>query len=99
MWTVISHPITFKERDTAEKAAEDNKTTLSAAIAKMPGASYVELAKKCEFFMKNGEPYKSLVQRLITALKNEKMIKKQGGRWVLTKSGKQEAEQQNEIPF
>lgn len=61
--TVIAYPITLKERDTAEKAAEDNKSTLLAAIAEVPGASYGELAKECDFYMKNGEPYKSLVQR------------------------------------
>ena len=97
LWTVIAYPITLKERDAAENSAENNKSVLLEAIQEMPGASYVDLAKECDFYMKNGEPYKSLVVRLITALKNEKKIKKQNGRWVLTKSGKGDI--QNEIPF
>ena len=97
LWTATAHPVTLQERDAAEKSAENNKATLLEAIQEMPGASYVDLAKECEFFMKNGEPYKSLVQRLITALKNEKKIKQQNGRWVLTKLGKGEI--QNEMPF
>ena len=71
-------------------------------MEKMPGASYTDLAKECDFYMKNGEPYKSLVQRLIIALKSEKLIKNQGGKWVLTKAGKEKAsenEEENEIPF
>ena len=102
VWTVIAHQVSVQERDAAEDAAEKNKAKLLAAMQKMPGASYTDLAKKCDFYMKNGEPYKSLVQRLIIALKNEKMIKNQGGKWVLTKSGKEkagESEEQNEIPF
>ena len=102
VWTVIAHQVSVQERDAAEDAAEKNKAKLLAAMEKMPGASYTDLAKKCDFYMKNGEPYKSLVQRLITALKNEKMIKNQGGKWVLTKAGKEkagESEEQNEIPF
>ena len=102
LWTVLAHQVTVQERDAAEDAAEKNKVKLLAAMEKMPGASYTDLAKKCDFYMKNGEPYKSLVQRLITALKNEKLIKNQGGRWVLTKAGKEKAsetEEENEIPF
>jgi hypothetical protein len=51
---------------------------------------------------KDGKPYKSLVQRLINALKEDKLIKKESGRWVLTKKGVAVAEiseRQNEIPF
>jgi hypothetical protein len=51
-----------------------------------------------EWFTKDGKPYKSLVQRLLNALKEEKMIKKESGRWVLTKKGVAEAEDV-ELPF
>jgi hypothetical protein len=98
LWTVIAHQVTTQERDAAADAAEKNKTTLLAAIAKMPGASYADLARECEWFMKTGEPYKSMVQRYIKALLNEKLIRSQGGKLVLTKAGKQEAKQE-EIPF
>jgi uncharacterized protein YjhX (UPF0386 family) len=68
----------------------------------MPGASIADLAKECEWFTKDGKPYKSLVQRLINALREAKMIKKEGVRYVLTKKGLAEAKEsgdENETPF
>ena len=65
---------------------------------KMPGASLAVLAEKLQWFTKDGKPYKSLVQRLLNALKEEKMIKKESGRWVLTKKGVTEAEE-IDLPF
>jgi hypothetical protein len=56
------------------------------------------LAEKLEWFTKDGKPYKSLIQRFLNALKEEKMIKKESGRWVLTKKGAAEAEE-IELPF
>jgi hypothetical protein len=102
LWTVIAHQVSTQERDAAEDEADKNKTELLVAMAKMPGASYADLAKACRWFMKTGEPYKSLVVRLVTALKNESLIKKQGGKWVLTKAGKEKVKVDNteeEIPF
>lgn len=98
LWTVTAKHITAKERDVAEDAAQKNKTELLAVLAKMPGASLADLAQELNWFTRDDKPYKSLVQRLITALKNEKLIKNQNGRWVLTKLAKEEVKQ-NEIPF
>ena len=102
LWTVIARAITEKERDAAEDAGQKSKAKLLAAMAKIPGASIADLAKECEWFTKDGKPYKSLVQRLINALREGKMIKKEGGRWVLTKKGHAEAKEsadENETPF
>jgi hypothetical protein len=56
-----------------------------------------------EWFTKDGKPYKSLVQRLLNALKEAKLVEKEAGRWVLTKAGKKEAENVTlddpEMPF
>ena len=97
-WTVMERLITGKERDAAEDTGQKNKAQLLAAMMKMPGASLAVLAEKLEWFTKDGKPYKSLVQRLLNALKEEKMIKKESGRWVLTKKGAAEAEE-IELPF
>ncbi len=51
-------------------------------MAEKPGASIAALAQELEWFTKDGKPYKSLVQRLLNALREDKMIKKEGGRWV-----------------
>jgi hypothetical protein len=102
IWTVIARPITDKEREVAEDTAQKKKGELLAAMAKMPGASISDLAKECEWSTKDGKPYKSLVQRLLNALREEKMIKKEAGRWVLTKKGLAEAKQsgeESEMPF
>jgi hypothetical protein len=53
---------------------------------------------------KDGKPYRSLVQRLLSALRENKLIKKEAGRWVLTKAGIKAAgtvnvQEQVEIPF
>jgi hypothetical protein len=72
-------------------------------MAKMPGASLADLARDVGWVTKDGKPYKSLVQRLFNALREEKMIKKESGRWVLTKKGHAEAkesgDEENEMPF
>jgi hypothetical protein len=87
IWTVIARAITDKERDAAENTAETNQNKLLAAMVRLPLASLSELAKECDWFTANGEPYKSLVQRLVNALKVDKLVKKEAGQWVLTKAG------------
>jgi hypothetical protein len=102
LWTVIAKPITSKERDAAEDTAQKNKDQLLAAMAKMPGASLAVLAQDLGWFTKDGKPYKSLVQRLLNALREEKLIKKENGRWVLTKKGGTAAtarKQEDDLPF
>ena len=78
-WTVMARTITAKEQDAAEDTGQENKAQLLAAMMKMPGASLAVLAEKLEWFTKDGKPYKSLVQRLLNALREEKMIKKELG--------------------
>jgi AAA domain len=102
LWTVVAKPITAKERDAAEDNAQKNKNQLLAAMVKMPGASIAVLAQELKWLTKDGKPYKSLVQRLLNALRDEKLIKKETGRWVLTKIGKAEAKASDDeidIPF
>jgi hypothetical protein len=92
LWTVIACQVTEGERNAAEDTAEKNKGKLLAMIVKMPGASMADLAQACEWFTKDGKPYKSLVQRLVNALKAEKMVRKENGKWVLTNKGRGQAD-------
>jgi hypothetical protein len=92
IWTVIAHQISGGERDAAEDTAEKNKNKLLAVLAKMPGASMADLAQACKWFTADGKPYKSLVQRIMNALKAEKLVKKENGRLVLTKKGRSDAD-------
>jgi hypothetical protein len=104
IWTVIARAITDKERDAAEDTGQKNKTQLLAAMAKIPGASLADLAKEVGWTTKDGKPYRSLVQRLLNSLRENKLVKKEAGRWVLTKAGAKEAgtvaaQEELEIPF
>ena len=73
------------------------------AMAKMRGASLADLAQSVGWLTKDGKPYRSLVQRTLNALREDKLVKKESGRWVLTKAGLKEAdlaaEIEDEIPF
>src|SRR5215471_4900564 len=104
IWTVIARAITEKERDAAEDTGQKNKAQLLAAMAKMPGASLADLAQEVRWTTKDGKPYRSLVQRLLSALREDKLVKKESGRWVLTKAGAKEAgtvaaQEEVDIPF
>jgi hypothetical protein len=104
IWSVIARSITGKERDAAEDAGQKNKAQLLAAMAKLPGASLADLATEVGWLTKDGKPYRSLVQRLLNSLRENKLVKKETGRWVLTKAGAKEAgtvsvQEQVDIPF
>jgi hypothetical protein len=102
IWTVTAKPITSKERDAVVNKAESNQSRLLAAMARMPGASMADLATECGWSTQDGKPYKSLVQRLVTGLKANKLVKKEAGRWVLTKAGIAKAKEkvdEDDLPF
>ena len=104
IWTVIARTITDQERDAAEDAGQKNKAQLLAAMARIPGASLADLAQEVGWFTKDGKPYRSLVHRLLKALRESKLVKKESGRWVLTKAGQKEAGTANvqenvDLPF
>jgi hypothetical protein len=104
IWSVIARAITGGERDAAEDAGQKNKAQLLAAMAKLPGASLADLATEVGWLTRDGKPYRSLVQRLLSALRENKLVKKESGRWVLTKAGAKEAgtvsvQEQVDIPF
>jgi hypothetical protein len=64
---------------------------------------FVPLAESLDWFTKDGKPYKMLVQRLIKALIEDKLVKKQSGRFVLTRAGLKEAQMasldDDDLPF
>jgi len=104
IWTVIARSITDKERDAAENTGQKNKGQLLTAMAKIPGASLADLAKEVGWTTKDGKPYRSLVQRLLNSLRENKLVKKEAGRYVLTKAGTKEAgtvaaQEELEMPF
>jgi hypothetical protein len=102
IWSVTARAITAAEREAAEDAGQKNKNKLLAVMLRCPGVSLAVLADRVGWFTRDGKPYKSLVQRVINALKEDKLVEKKAGRYVLTKKGKEEAkgvDVDDEIPF
>lgn len=54
--------------------------------------SIAEMARALNWLSESGEPQKSVVHRVLTALKRGKLVVLERGRWMLTEKGEQEAE-------
>jgi hypothetical protein len=85
--TVYAKPLTAAERATAEDQGQTNQDRLLNAMKDHDGASLNELAEFCGWFYKSGDPNKSLVERTMRDLEARRLVKKEGGRWKLTKAG------------
>jgi hypothetical protein len=72
----------------ANRAREDD---LLKAIAEDPSASLTELAIRLGWKMRDGKPYKVLVSRTLTALKNAKLVAKDRDEYTITPKGKKAA--------
>jgi hypothetical protein len=77
------------ELDAAEDRGRENQERLVIAMQKVPRGSLAELAKQAGWYLKNGNPNRSLVQRVLRQLKESKLAKPVAGRWELTKAGKE----------
>ena len=85
--TVTAHPVSQLEVEEADSAARFRQDRLLTALQDNPSASLAALAKAVGWSYQNGEPNKTLVNRTLKALQAAHLIKKEGHRWVLTKSG------------
>jgi phage/plasmid primase-like uncharacterized protein len=85
--TVYAKPLTAAERATAEDQGQMNQDKLLKAMKARDGASLSELAEFCGWYYKTGEPNKSLAQRSMEDLEARSLVKKEHGRWTLTKTG------------
>jgi hypothetical protein len=89
IWTVTAAPMSATELDAAEDRGRQNQEILVFAMQKVPRGSIAELAKQAGWYLKNGNPNRSLVQRVLRQLKESKLAKPVAGRWELTKAGKE----------
>jgi hypothetical protein len=85
--TITAKPLSAVERATAEDQGQGNQDRLLDAMKYHNGSSLIELAKLCGWFYKSGDPNKSLVNRTMHDLEARRLVKKEGGRWKLTKAG------------
>jgi hypothetical protein len=87
IWTVFAVPVAEAERAAMETAREEKRSILLRAMRERPASSIAELAVAIGWTYRNGNPNRTLVQRLLTALKNEKLVEKKGDRYVITSKG------------
>lgn len=87
IWTVTAKMLSTQERSATEDRGQANQDKLISAMKAKEGATLIELASYCGWFYKNGAPNKSLVERTMHDCEARRLVKKEGGRWKLTKAG------------
>ncbi|MHC2718261.1 bifunctional DNA primase/polymerase [Bradyrhizobium diazoefficiens] len=87
IWTVTARMLTTAERAATEDRGQANRNKLIGAMKAKEGATLVELARYCGWFYKKGEPNTSLANRTMHDCEAQRLVKKEGGRWKLTKAG------------
>ena len=87
IFTVIARPLTDAERDTADQGVRGDQDALLQSMHEHPGLSFAGHASRLFWLYKNGQPDKTKVSRLMFALKADKLVKKERGKWVLTPAG------------
>jgi AAA domain len=92
--TVIAQYLTEEHQQALASVARSNDDKLLAEIARNPQASQAELATALGWFMKNGDPYKTMVRRGITNLEKHKLVKPDRDGFVLTDKGQQALKKQ-----
>jgi hypothetical protein len=91
IWTVIAVPIQEGERSAMADAGYAKRSQLLRAMIDRPASSIAELAQAVGWTYQNGNPNRSLVQRLLASLREEKLVEKKGDRWVPTPKGRKAA--------
>jgi hypothetical protein len=87
IWSVIAAPITEEEKNEAEEAGNDKQIKLLRVMKDNPAKSLAELAELLDFKYRNGEPNKSIVQRLLKNPIKDKLVEMRGNRHVVTPKG------------
>jgi hypothetical protein len=88
--TITARQITADQQAVAEDRIRSDQNILMAAMVQHPTASMTHLAMFCGWLTSDQQPNKSKVQRLMSALKREKLVENKRGVWVLTAKGRKE---------
>jgi hypothetical protein len=91
--TVVASPLSEIGQEEIAKTVHYHENELLAVLADPANkaASLSDLARACQWFMNNGQPYKVQVQRTLKSLIADKLVmKRRGGRFELTALGEQE---------
>lgn len=87
--TVVAVHITEQRAEEIRKSRSQEEDRLLFALLNHPEDSFPNLAFHCGW---NGDKAKSKVSRVMGRLKDDQLVKKHRGRWVLSPTGKTEAE-------
>jgi AAA domain/Bifunctional DNA primase/polymerase, N-terminal/Primase C terminal 2 (PriCT-2) len=87
IWTVTAAALTGAEHDAMDDALSAKQEALLHALHTKPSSSIAELAEALGWKYQNGEPNKSLVQRLVKRSVKDKYVELVGSRYQLTAKG------------
>jgi hypothetical protein len=99
IWTVFAEPVGEAEREAIEAAGERNRNALLCVMKNGPARSIAELAVALGWEYRNGDPNRSLVQRVLGQLKSEKLVEMKGKRYRLTKKGQEAVKELEDAPM
>jgi DNA-binding PadR family transcriptional regulator len=91
IFTITAAPLTENEASEKNEITRRNQNRLLAVLKDNNRLSLAELANEVGWYMKDGNPNKSLVYRTLQTLLEEKLVKKVRGNYELTKAGKEAA--------
>lgn len=90
MPSVVAIPVSEEAVTSGEQKQEADENRVLRALGESPRASWTVLANKCGFSYANGNPNKSLVQRILKRLLADKLVTLHRGKYLLTAKGRKE---------
>jgi DNA-binding MarR family transcriptional regulator len=85
---VVAGHLSATEQEQLSTAARCEEDRLLEVLNDNPGASYSDLARTLGWTMKNGEPHKVKVERMLKKLEKQKLVGRDRDSWTVTKKGK-----------
>ncbi len=90
--TVVAVPLNESEAAEVEEKVVQDENRLLYAMLHHPRESIAGWARLCSWKTPKGDPLKSRVHRILQTLEGDRLVKKFRGKWILTETGKHEAE-------
>jgi AAA domain len=90
-FSVWAYATTSQRAEQAAARSKGDEDALLHIMSYAPNASFAGWAKALGWLLASGEPAKQRVQRAIARLQKDGLVSKKRDRWILTKTGKQEA--------
>lgn len=92
IWTVTAAPISEADKATLDSSKRSNQDELLTLLKEQPGLSLAGMAEALGWTYKDGKPNKTMVNRALKALIQDKLVVKSRGQYTITKAGKNEAD-------